>query len=787
MTNDIRFAIRSLTKNPGFTVVAVLTLALGIGATTVLFSVVNAVLLRPLPFTEPDRLLTTRGSLADLRDLQAANQSFEDIAFWASNLFNLRLDGDSRQVLGGQITRNLLPLLGVQPLLGRNFTEEDDRQDTVILGYPIWQSRFGGDPGVLGRRIDMSGTTYTIIGVAPPWFRFPTAEFQVWAPLSSIDRGAPQQAKNRAFRIFSAVARLKPGVTPQQAQTDARAISSTLAREFPSTNEGIAFELQPLYERLVGDARPALTILLGTVGLLLLIACANVANLMLARTTVRERELAIRLALGAGRARLIRQLLTESVTLATAGGALGLIVTMWGIDLLPAVLEARVPRADGITIDGAVLAFSASATILTGIVFGLAPAWQAASGPAGSLKEGGRGMSGSGRGRRLRRTIVVVETALAVIVLVGAGLLVRSFLALTSRDAGFVPAGLLSFNVQFLSLPDAAARVQTAELLTERLTSLPGVEAAGGATGFPPVTPQRGTRFAVEGRTLTAGEDGAYFIAAGPGYFAALRAPVLQGRAIDNRDTTGAALTVMINRTLARQLFPNQDAVGHRIKLINPEQSADWRTIVGVVGDVKYRGLDEEAQPTVYTPFAQTPFMWMYVMVRTTGHADSMIRTLRTAVPSVHPSLSAANIRSMEQVLAQSVAVPRFNMLLVSAFAILALLLSAIGIYGVVAYSVAQRTHEIGVRMALGAERADVVRLVLSEGIAATAGGVALGLVGAAALTGVMTTLLFGISARDPLTFGAGAVVLLVVALFASYIPAWRATRVEPLTALRAE
>jgi putative ABC transport system permease protein len=745
------------------------------------------VLLRPLPFTEPDRLLTTRGSLADLRDLEAANQSFDDVAFWASNQYNLRLDGDSQQVMAGQVTRNLLPLLGVQPFLGRNFTEEDDRQDTVILGYPIWQARFGGDPGVLGRRVDMSGTTYTIIGVAPPWFRFPTAEFQVWAPLSSIDRGAPQQAKNRAFRIFSAVARLKPGVTAQQAQADARALSSRLAQEFPSTNEGVAFELEPLYERLVGDAAPALTILLGTVGLLLLIACANVANLMLARTTVREREMAIRVALGAGRARLIRQLMTESVTLAAAGGVLGLLVTMWGIDLLPSVLEARVPRADGIAIDGAVLAFSACATILTGTFFGVAPAWQAASGPAGSLKDSGRGVAGSGRGRRLRRTIVVVETALAVIVLVGAGLLVRSFVALSSRDAGFVPAGLLSFNVQFLSLPDAAARVQTADLLIERLTHLPGVEAAGGATGFPLVTPQRGTRFAIEGRTLTAGEDGAYFIAASPRYFAALPTAVLQGRAFDDRDTTTAARTVMINRTLARQLFPNQDAVGHRITLLNPEQSAGWRTIVGVVEDVKYRGLDEEFQPTVYTPFAQTPFMWMYVMVRTTGSAEAMIRTLRTVVPSVHPSLTAANIRPMDEVLAQSVAVPRFNMLLVSAFAILAVLLSAVGIYGVIAYSVAQRTHEIGVRLALGAERRDVMRLVVSEGIAMAAGGVVLGLAGAAALTRVMTTLLFGVTARDPLTFGAGAGLLLVVALLATYIPALRATRVEPVTALRAE
>ena len=381
MTNDFQYAIRTFLRTPAFTVVAILTLALGIGATTAMFSVVNAVLIRPLPFMDPDRLVATRGSLADLRDLQADSRSFEDVAFWASNQFNLRLDGDARQVLGGQVTTNLFTLLGVQPLLGRSFAKEDERHNVVILAYALWQSRFGGDVGVLGRSVQLSGTAYTIVGVAPAWFRFPTADFQLWAPLGLIDRDTPQQAANRAFRIFSAVGRLKPGVTLPQAQADVQAISARLAREFPSTNDGATFTMQPLYDRLVGDARPALTILLGTVGLLLLIACANVANLMLARTAVREREMAIRIALGARRTRLVRQLMTESVTLAAAGGLLGLIVTMWGIDLLPSVLEARVPRADGIRIDRAVLAFSALSTILPGIFFGLAPALRRRAGP----------------------------------------------------------------------------------------------------------------------------------------------------------------------------------------------------------------------------------------------------------------------------------------------------------------------------------------------------------------------------------------------------------------------
>jgi predicted permease len=787
LKRDLAYAARSLIKAPAFTTVAVLTLALGIGATTVMFSVVHAVLIRPLPFADPDRLVTTRGSLADLRDLQAASASFEDVAFWASNQFTLRLDGDAQQVLGGQVTTNLFPLLGVQPLLGRGFSPDDDRQNVVVLGHPLWLSRFGGDPAVLGRTVQLSGASYTVIGVAPPWFRFPTAEFQLWAPLGLLDRDAPQQAANRAFRIFSAVGRLAPGVTLEQAQADAQGLGARLAREFPATNDGISFTIQRLYDRLVGDTKPALTILLGVVALLLLIACANVANLLLARTTVREREIAIRVALGAGRGRLVRQLLTESLALAGAGGVLALLVAKWGLVLLPSVLEARVPRADGIRVDGTVLAFSAAATILTGILFGLAPALLAARGPATPLKDSGRATGGGVRGRRVRRAIVAVQTALAVVVLIGAGLLVRSFAALAGRDAGFDAKHVVSFNVGFLTLPDAASRVQAASHLIERVSQVPGVEAAGAATGLAVATPQRGTRFAVEGRTLAADEDGAYFIAATPGYFAALKTPVLRGRAIDGRDTAASGAVALINQTLAEQLFPGQDPVGRRLKLLNPEQSPEWRTIAGVVGDVKYRGLDEEAVPTIYTPFAQTPFMWLYAVVRTPQPLEATTSALRTIVPSVHPSLTAANIRPMEDIIANSVAVPRFNMLLLSAFAALALVLTAVGIYGVIAYSVAQRTHEIGVRMAVGAARADVVRLVLKDAVLVAGAGVALGIGAAAMLSRLMTSLLFEVTARDPLTFAMGGGAILLVALAASGIPALRATRVEPVTALRAE
>ena len=783
--SDIRYAIRTLLRTPGFTIVAVLTLALGIGATTAIFSVVNAVLLRRLPYTDADRLVLTRGSLADLRDLQASNQSFEEMALWASNMYNLRVGVDSEQVLGGQVSRNLLPLLGVQPLIGHNFTAEDDLHDTVILGYGLWQRRFAGNPQIVGTTINLSGTTFTVIGITPPWFRFPDATFQLWAPLSMIDRQAPVQAKNRAFRIFRAVARLKPGVTVTQAQLEVRSFSERLAREFPATNEGVTYEVDPLYEQLVRNARPVLRVLLGTVLLLLLIACANVANLMLARATVREREMAIRAALGAGRARLVRLMAIESLTLAAFGGVLGLLVAMWGVDLLPSVLEVRVPRADGIRIDAAVLIFSACATLVTGLIFGLTPALQTAHGHAESLKDSGRTVAGTARGRRLRQSIAMVEVALAVMVLLGAGLLIRSFLKLSGTDAGFTPGQLLSFNVQFIALPNAASREQVASTLIDRLTQVPGVEAAGAATGFPTVTPQRGTRFAIDGRTLTAGEDSAYFIAATPGYFKTLRAPVLQGRPLEAGDRNGSEPVVVINRAFASQLFPSGDAVGHRLRIINPDQSPEWRTIVGVVGDVKYRGLDEDTPPTLYTPFAQTPFMWLYVMVRTPGRLDALATTIRSLVPAVEPSLTAGNIRPMADVIAQGISAPRFNMLLVSAFAGLALLLSSIGIYGVIAYSVAQRNQEIGVRMALGAGRADILRLVLHEGLVIALGGIALGLAGSFALGRVMTGLLVGVSARDPLTFVLGTVLLLFVALVASYTPALRAANVEPMAALR--
>jgi predicted permease len=785
--SDFRYALRAFARAPAFTLVAILTLALGIGATTAIFSIVNAVLLQPLPYSAPDRLVVAHVSLPDFRDVAAESRSFEGVAVWASNLYNLESNGESRQITGGVVSPETLPLLGVTPVLGRNFTVDDNRTDTVILGYGLWQSSFGGDPGVLGRAITLSGSSYTVVGVAPPWFRFPTSKYVLWTSLGGIESRTPAQARNRALRIFNMLARLAPGVTMQQADGDVTAISARLAKAYPQTNADVRIELTSLYDRLVGDVQTSLLLLLGAVGLLLLIACANVANLMLARTTARERELSIRTALGASRGRLARQLAVESLVLAVSGGAIGVLVAMWGVDLLPSVLQARLPRADRIRIDAVVLLFAAAATVLTALFFGIAPALQAVSGGQSALKEGGRAGSPSPRGRRVRRVIVVAEIALAVVVVVGAGLMTRSFVNLVGRDLGLNPSHLLTFNVQLIKLPDDAVRSRSLDGILEQIARLPGVEAAGGSSGFPIVTAQRGTRFAAEGRTLTADEDGALFIAASPDYFHALATPVLRGRAFTARDVEGSPPVVIVNRTMADTIFAGVDPVGRRVKLVNPEQSDDWRTIVGVVGDLSYRSAPAEAAPTIYTPFAQTPFLWSYVMVRTTGDPGSLTATIRSLVPSVDRRLTAANIQPMRDVLVDSVAEPRLTMMLTAGFGLLALVLAGVGIYGVISYTVAQRTREIGIRRALGASVTDVLRLVVGEGLIMAAIGVVLGLAGAAAMMQWTSTLLFGVTARDPITYAGVGSILLAIAALASWVPARRAIRVEPVTALRHE
>jgi putative ABC transport system permease protein len=789
LLQDLRYGVRSLLRARGLTVVAVLTLALGIGANTAIFSLVNGVLLQPLPYPSADRLLVAPVSLPDFADLRAASRSFDDMAVWGSNRYALGGEGaGSEPVLGAVVSERFFPLLG-DAALGRVIGPHDQGDRVAVIGHGLWQRRFGGERSVLGRTLRLSGEPHTVIGVMPPAFQFPNGQFEVWVPLQSALAGVPAQANNRALRIFRALVRLKPGVTLAQAQAETDALAGRLAAMHPTTNQDFRFELQAVYDRLVGPVRPALLVLLGVVALVLLIACANVANLLLVRARARQREIAIRTALGAGRSRVVRQLLTESVLLAAAGAALGLLLAAWTLDVLPG-LTADIPRLDTVRLDLSVLAFTAGLAVLTGIVFGLAPAWQAVRADAAvGLHDGGRGATAGRGARRLRVALAASEVSLALVVLVGAGLLVKSLVRLLTVETGFVADRLLTVHVPFTGAPRTPPqRAALAARLVERIGVVPGVEAAGGATGLPPVTPQRVTEFVVEGREVVAAPQRAFFIAATPDYFRALGTALLDGRVFDERDAEGAPAVVLMNRALARRLFAGQPAVGRRLKLVNAEHGGEgWRTIVGVVDDVRYAGLEDPGAACLYTPFAQTPFFWTYLMVRTTGPPLSVAGAVRAAVSSLDPTLEVAELKAMEDVVAESVSAPRFNVVLVSSFAALALLLAGVGIYGVISYSAGQRTREIGVRMALGATRADVVRLVAGEGLRLAGLGVACGLVAAAFLGRLLTRLLFEVRSTDTATYATAAVVLLGFALLASAIPAWRASRLAPTAALHAE
>ena len=785
---DLRYGVRVLLKSPGFTIIAVVALALGIGANTAIFSIVHAVLLRPLPYPHAERLMIAGISPPDFRDVKEAGLTFDGLALWGSNLYNINVGNETTQVTGATVSPDFFPLLG-GPMLGRVWNADEDRLPLAVISHDLWQSRYGGDPRVIGGTVRLSGNVHTIVGVMPPEFQYPSSRFKVWVTFGSAMAATPEQLENRQFRIFRAVARLKPGVSLAQMQAEMDAISERLRQQYPTTNAGIRIEFASLSERLLGDVRPALMVLLGTVGFVLLIACANVANLTLARTAAREREIAIRTALGAGRWRVLRQLLTESLLLAVAGGMAGLLLAVWLIDVLLSLNPSNIPRLSAVSINVPVLLFTLAVSALTGLLCGLVPAWQATRANLNqSLKEGGRGTFGSVKGRRVRGALVMAEVALSLIVLIGAGLLINSFTRLLQVERGFTAENLLTLNVGLVQYKDPQRRAAIAREVIERIGGIPGVQASGGGTGLPPITPQRGTNFAVQGLpNNNADERSSYFIAVSPDFFRALGTPLIDGRAFDSRDDADASKVVLINRALARRLFPNGSAVGQRLQLVNPQQSDEWREIVGVVGDVRYSGLDDPGEAAIYTPFAQTPFLWNYLMIRTTVPPESVVQAVRDAVVSVDPKLEAANFQTMDQLVSESIAEPRFYTLLLAAFAALALVLAAVGIYGVISYSVTQRTHEIGVRMALGARHRDVLKLVVGQGMALALVGVAVGLGAAFAMTRLMASLLFGVSATDPATFAITSLLLAGIALLACYVPARRATKVDPMVALRYE
>jgi putative ABC transport system permease protein len=799
LIQDLKFGFRMLTKSPGFTAVIVLALAIGIGATTAIFSVVNAILLRPLPYGDPDRIVMVWmdnpklnldqdfHSYTNYADYRDQNQTFDEVAAFNDRSFNLTGTGEPERLVGAWSTANLFRVMGTDPTLGRVFTTEEEEPGkdlVVVLSHAVWQRRFGGASDIIGQQISLNGVNRTVIGVMPDQFRFPRKETELWVPLA-----INQNLRNARTAFFlKAVGRLKPGVGLDQAKADMETIASRLREYDGLSTYGV--NLVGLHEQVVGNVRPALLVLLGAVAFVLLIACANVANLLLARAAVREREISIRSALGAGRGRIIRQLLTESLLLSLAAGALGLVLAVWGLDVLVALSPQDIPRLDQIRIDGRVLAFTMLVSLLTGFVFGLAPALQASKPDLNeSLKEGGRGSTGGIHGTRVRNLLVVSEIALSLVLLIGAGLMIRSFQRLQEFNLGFNPDRLLTLNVRLAGSQYSQPERVTSffDQLLQRIESLPGVESAGAVSSvFLSKTPNS-TTFSLEGRPdpPPAEDIEVPYDSISPNYFRVMGIPLLKGREFDHRDAQAAPGVVIINDTFARMYFPDEDPVGKRFKYRGDDNP--WLTIVGVVGDMRRTGFDSEVRPETFLPHTQNPSGGLTILVRASTDPASLVGAIRSQVSEIDPNQAIYGVKTMDQWLGEMISQRRFNMLLLAIFAGVALVLAAVGIYGVISYSVTQRTHEIGVRIALGAARRDVMRLVVGQAARLAVIGLGAGLVTAFALTRLMTSLLYGVSATDPLTFAVIPFVLAAIAMLSSYIPARRAAKVDPMIALRYE
>jgi putative ABC transport system permease protein len=785
---DLKYAARVLRKTPGFAAVAVLTMALGIGASTAVFSVVNAVLLRPMPFRDPARLMMlwetreTRGenrvvvSHDNFQAWKQQSRSFERMAVFQGAGVRMMVGGEPVMITGASVSGEFFPALGVQPVLGRTFAPEEERRGAspvAVLSYGFWQ-RLGGDRNLIGKRVQFDRESYTVAGIMPRGFAFPAgAEF--WFPF------APDPARHDEHEL-RVIARLKTGATVTQAQRDMRAIAARLQQTNPAENRGIGANVVPLLEQTVGDARRALLVLMGAVGCLLLIACANVANLLLVRVTGRRRELALRLALGAGRWRVARCLLTESVLLALAGGALGMAAAYWLVRAFVALDPIRLPRIQEVAIDGSVMFYSLAATVVTGVLFGLAPALRASQPDLGNWLKEGPGAPGAGdfAGNRGRSVLAAAQIALAVMLLISGGLFLRSFVMRVSVPLGFRPAGVLG-----VELPAYVNR--HIDDLLDRLRMLPGVQAAGAATAFPqdPAGSSCGGCLEIEGRPKGDGglRDTGLMVAT-PQFFRAAGMTIQRGRVFTTGDGREAPKVAVINQALARRDFPNEDPLGKHVRWGTPE----WATVIGVVGNVKGFGVAGDPMPAVY--FANTQSSWnngVQVLVRTAVPPMSLAGAVRKEMRGWNQRMIIGEFDSLENMLSDSVAVPRFYMLLVTGFALLALIVSAIGVYGTVDYAVSRRTHEIGIRMALGAKHGDVLAMVLGQGLGLTAAGVGLGLLGAWASTRVLEKLLFGVRPADGVAFACGSGVLVLAVLLASYFPARRATSVDPLDAIRHE
>ena len=822
---DLRYGARMLLKQPFFTAVAVATLALGIGANTAIFSVVHTVLFRPLPFENPEQLVVvwetvlSRGNVQgtpsppDFREWRARAKCFQQMAAFYDTDFNLSGSGDPERLSGAFVSADLFPLLGVKAALGRTFLPAEEQfgaHRVVVLSHALWRRRFEADPRLVGRSVTLNDQPYTVVGVAPPDFNFEDfadagADVELWAPMAFAPGDRMDTRGNHFLRVL---ARLKPGLTVPTAQAEMDVVTGQLAQEHQE-NAGLGARVVPLREELVGGYRTALLVLLGAVGFVLLIACANVANLLLARSTARRREFAIRSALGASRTRVVRQLVTESLLLGVTGGAAGLLLAWWGVEALLTLGPADLPRAAEIGVDARALAFTLLLSVATGLLFGLLPALHTFNADlGGALKEGGRAATAGRRDGLLRRILVVTEIAMSLVLLVGAGLLAGSFWRLLQVDPGFNPEKLLTVQI---TLPEARYPKSSPHQaqafyrqLVERLAALPGARSVGATTSLPLASGGWGKMLSIEGRPAPASMESVPVVQyrqVTPDYFGTLGVPLLSGRFITERDAGDSTPVALVNEEMARRYFPGEDALGRQIWMGPPEKllppgalptgySFPRLTIVGVVKDVKHLGLNRQAGPEVYIPHLQgsrETARSLFVAVRTETDPLRFEAAVRREVAALDKDQPVADVRTMEQRLAESLSSARFNMLLLGVFAGVALLLAAVGLYGVIAYMVAQQAHEIGIRIALGAQRRDVLRLVVGQGMLLAVVGVGVGLAAAAGLTRLMSSLLYGVEATNPETFASVALLLVTVALLACYVPARRATKIDPMVALRFE
>ena len=806
LIKDIRYGARSLVKRPASTVVALITLALGIGVNTAIFSVVDSILLRPLPFKDSERVVSiweqglaqgvaqNEVAPANFFDLRSQSQSFEGIGAHGPQDINLTGDGEPERLNGELVSANVLSILGVEPALGRTFLANEDQEGqhrVVVLSDALWQRRFNRDPSIVNRNITLNGESFTVVGVMPRGFFFPERETELWIPWAM----EPEQASGRGDHYLRLVARLKSGATLQQASADVASIGGRLAAEYPKTNEGLGFIVNSLHQDYVGDLRLPILIMFAAVGLVLLIACANVANLLLAQATTRRREIAIRIALGARRWTIVRQLLVESLLLASTGGLLGVLGAVWGVQALAKLLPASLSKLQDVNVDARVLLFTLGVSLLTAIVFGGVPALLAAAAkPGQTLSDVARDVAGGTSGRYVRRVLVVSEVALAVVLLVGAGLLIRTFQLLRQVNTGFSTENLLTMKM-VLPMPKYAkpeTRRTFYDEVLRRINEVPGIESAGMITFLPLSFNGMNFSFSVEGQTSTSDMKlpFALYRVVSPDYFRAMSIPLQRGRFFDAHDSPDSPPVIVISRRLADQYWPGEDPTGKRIKVGPLDSPNPWLTVVGVVADVRQAGLYGDPRMDMYAPYAQDRRAFIAprdLVLQTKGDPASVAAAVRQAVWSVDKDQPISNIRTMDQVFAAAISQERFQALLLGLFAALALVLACVGLYGVISYAVAQRTHEIGVRMALGAQPVDVLRLVLRQGMGLTFAGLIVGIGVGLIATRVLSDMLYGVTPRDPLTFIGVPALLLLVAFLACYIPARRATRIDPLVALRYE